>query len=141
MEEVREPAVWVFRGEEYPYTHIAFRDVDTGEQFTTTESDTECFNQVADQYRRRHGIPSTEEIIALRKRHGLSAAKMSLILGFGANQYRLYEEGEVPSESNGKLIRAAMNDEVFRDLFEASEHLMKPTEYGRIRKHLMAELV
>lgn len=34
------------------------------------------------------------EIIDIRKRYGISAAKMSQILGIGVNQYRLYEQGE-----------------------------------------------
>ena len=43
-----------------------------------------------------------------------------MILGFGTNQYRLYEMGEVPSESNGKMIRSAMNPQVFLDLVRST---------------------
>lgn len=96
-----------YRGEKFNCIHLACHDDDSGEEFTTTESDTVWFNQVTNQYRERHGIPFTDEIVALREKYGVSAAKMSLILGFGANQYRLYEDGEVPSESNGKMIRGA----------------------------------
>ena len=124
MRVVYEPETWLFRGEKYPYIHIAFRDDENNEQFTTTESDTVCFRQVTNQYRAKYGIPSTDEIVSLRDRSGLSAAKMSSILGFGINQYRLYETGEVPSESNGKMIRGAMNPRVFLDLVQHSrEHL------------------
>ena len=103
MRVVYEPDVWEMRGEKYPFVHIAFRDDENNEQFTTTESDMICFDQVANQYREKHGIPYTDEIVALRKRYGVSATKMAQILGFGTNQYRLYEMGEVPSESNGKM--------------------------------------
>ena len=57
---------------------------------------------------------------------------MSVILGFGANQYRLYEEGEVPSESNGKMIRSAMNPQVFLDLVKSSRHQLSDREYAKI---------
>ena len=84
MRVVYEPDVWEIRGEKYPYVHIAYRDDESGEQFTTTESDTVGYVQATNQYRERHGIPYTDEIIALRESYGLSAAKMSVILGFGA---------------------------------------------------------
>ena len=132
MRVVYERDTWEMRGERYPYVHIAFRDEDTGEQFTTTESDTICFDQVANQYRERHGIPYTDEIVALRERYGVSATKMALILGFGTNQYRLYEMGEVPSESNGKMIRSAMNPKTFLDLVMNSRNQLSEKDLTRI---------
>ena len=128
------------RGEVYPYMHIAFRDDENGEQFTTTESDTVCFEQVANQYRERHGIPYVDEIVALRERYGVSATKMALILGFGINQYRLYETGEVPSESNGKMIRSAMNPSVFLDLVRSSRNQLTEKEYLKISKRVEEEI-
>ena len=132
MRVIYEDDTWEFRGDKYPYVHIAFRDDETGDQFTTTESDTVCYAQVTNQYRAKYGVPYTDEIIALRERYGLSASKMSVILGFGANQYRLYEMGEVPSESNGKMILGAMNPRVFLDLVRSSRHKLSEKEYTRI---------
>jgi DNA-binding transcriptional regulator YiaG len=132
MRVVYEPDIWEMRGEQFPYVHIAFRDDDNDEQFTTTESDMICFDQVANQYREKHGIPYTDEIVALRERYGVSATKMAQILGFGANQYRLYEMGEVPSESNGKMIRSAMNPKVFLDLVQSSRNLLTEKDLAKI---------
>lgn len=132
MRVVYEPDVWEMRGEKYPFVHIAFRDDENNEQFTTTESDMICFDQVANQYREKHGIPYTDEIVALRKRYGVSATKMAQILGFGTNQYRLYEMGEVPSESNGKMIRSAMNPKVFLDLVQSSRNLLTEKDLAKI---------
>ena len=42
MRIVYEKDTWDFRGEKFPYVHIAFRDDEHNEQFTTTESDTAC---------------------------------------------------------------------------------------------------
>ena len=111
--------------------YISYRD-EHGEEFTTTESDSVWYNQATNQYRAKYGIPYTDEIIALRERYGVSATKMSVILGFGVNQYRLYEMGEVPSESNGKMIRSAMNPRVFLDLVESSRHQLTEREYAKI---------
>lgn len=132
MRVVYTPDSWEFRGEKYDFTYIAYRDDESGEEFTTTESDTIWYNHVTNQYRERHGIPYQDEIIALRERYGVSAAKMALILGFGTNQYRLYEEGEVPSESNGKMIRSAMNPKVFLDLVRSSKNQLTEKEFAKI---------
>ena len=141
MKVVPEPEKMKFRGEEYDCIYVSFHDDADGESCTTTESDSVWFNQVTNQYRERHGIPYQDEIIALRERYGLSAAKMSLILGFGANQYRLYEDGEVPSESNGKMIRSAMNPRTFMDLVRSSCNQLSEREFAKIESRVSEILV
>ena len=140
MRVVYEPETMKYRGEEYECVYISFHDDERDESFTTTESDTVWYNQLTNQYREKHGIPYVDEIVALRKRYGLSAAKMSVILGFGANQYRLYEEGEVPSESNGKMIRSAANPKVFLDLVQGSRHLLSDNEFNKICSRVQANI-
>ena len=135
---VYEPDTVKYRGEDFDCMHITFRDDELGEGYTTTESDGVWWNQVTNQYREKHGIPYQDEIVALRKRYGVSATKMALILGFGTNQYRLYEEGEVPSESNGKMIRSAMNPKVFLDLVRSSRHQLMEKEFSKITAQVEA---
>ncbi len=132
MKRVYEKRTWNFRGEQYEYEHIAWLCEDSGEQFTDDESDTAGFVQVTNQYRAKYGIPYTDEIIAVRKRYGISAAKMSLILGVGINQYRLYEQGEVPSVSNGRMIRSIMNPKVMLEMVESSKNELSVSEYEKI---------
>lgn len=132
MKLVYEPRTWNFRGEEYDYIHTAYKCEDTGEQFTTCESDDAGFQQVTNQYRVKYGIPFTDEIVAIRNRYGVSASKMSAILGIGTNQWRLYESGEVPSVSNGRMIRSIMNPKVFLDLIESTRQLLTNKEYASI---------
>lgn len=132
MRVVYEDDMWEFRGEKYPYVHIAFRDDEHDEQFTTTASDTVCYEQVTNQYRAKYGIPYTDEIVAVRQRYGISAAKMSLILGIGINQYRLYEQGEVPNVSNGRMIRSIMNPKVMLEMVESSKNELSASEYDKI---------
>ncbi len=110
---------------------------DTKEQFTTTESDGVWMNQLHNHYCSKYGIPFTDEIIALRERYGISALKMSLILGFGENQWRRYEQEEIPSLSNGKMIRSIMNPKVFLDLVECSKSVLTEKEYEKITSKVM----
>jgi transcriptional regulator with XRE-family HTH domain len=56
-------------------------------------------------WRERHRMPTTEQLRTVREQLGLSMREMSKLLGFGINQYRLYEEGELPTGSNLLLLR------------------------------------
>lgn len=132
MRVVYEPDTMTFRGEKFDCIYTSYRDDESGESFTTTESDSAWWNQVTNQYRAKYGLPYTDEIIAVRKRYGISAAKMSQILGIGVNQYRLYEQGEVPSVSNGRMIRSVMNPKVMLEMVESSKNEMSKSEYARI---------
>ena len=73
MKRIYEKRTWNFRGEEYEYHHLSWLCEDTGESFTTDESDTAAFVQVTNQYRAKYGIPYTDEIVAVRSRYGISA--------------------------------------------------------------------
>lgn len=129
----QEERTATFRKEEFTYLHTAIIDED-GEMWTTTELDEANLFQVYNQYRFRHGIPFPDEIAGLRKHYGISAAKMSQILGFGINQYRMYEDGEVPSISNARTIIAAREKAVFLTFVDASRADMTEAEYTRILK-------
>lgn len=105
---------------------------DTGEQFTSTEQDTLQFNDLYSQYRVRHGIPFPNEIKNIRTGYGLNYSQISRILGFGVNQYAKYESGEVPSESNGKMIAAIKDRDVLLGLLKSCRSVFHPSEYDRI---------
>lgn len=93
------------------------------ETFTSTESDTISLTQLHNQYREKHNIPFPEEIIALREKYDLSASKMSLVLGLGANGYSNYEHGEIPTPAYGNLMIAAADPGTFLQFLEkAREH-------------------
>lgn len=118
-----------FRKELYPVHVRYYICEDTGERFTTTEQDKLIFNELYSQYRVKHGIPFPEEIKSIRLRYGLKYQQMTKILGFGTNQYAQYEKGQVPSESNGKMLSAAMNRQFMLHLLEDSRTEFSEEEY------------
>ena len=134
MKRVCEKRTWEFRGEKYEYIYTAWQCEDTGELFTTDETDDIGFIQVTNQYRVKYGIPFTDEIVAVREKYGISAAKMSQVLGIGINQWRHYESGEVPNVSNGRMIRSIMNPMTFLEYVHSSKHLLSDNEYHKLIK-------
>lgn len=125
-----------FRKEQFDYVHTGIIDAD-GETWTTTELDEANVNQVWNQYRVKHGIPFPDEIIRLREYYGLSAAKMAEILGFGINQYRYYENGEVPNESNARIIIAIRDKDTFLEFLDVSRDKLGERDYLKVKKKVV----
>lgn len=130
----KEPRVLEYRKDSFEVLYHYYVCVDTDEQFTTTEIDTLNLNQVHNKYREKYGIPFTDEIRNIREKYGLSAAKMSEVLGLGANVYRNYEAGEMPSVATGRLIRLAEAAEEFGKLLEMSRNSLEQNEYDKVKK-------
>ena len=118
---VKENRILSFRKEEFNVVYHSYKCEDSGEFFTTTELDDINLNQLYNQYREKHKLPFPEEIKQIREKYDLSASKMSEVLGFGVNGYRNYESGEVPSNSNAKLIQVAADPKEFKRLIERSD--------------------
>ncbi len=96
---------------------------DTGEQFEDDRFAQLNYDQVQNQYRAKYNLPFKEEIIAIREKYELSAIKMSQVLGFGDNTYRQYEAGEMPGQSNARLIQMATHPLEFQRLTKISNAL------------------
>ena len=121
MELVREKKVMEFRKESFEVLYHVYRCTDTGEEFEDEQLSDLNLDQVYNAYRVKHKFPFPEEIKEIRSRYDIPATTMSQILGFGINQYRLYETGEVPSETNARLIQMAGNPEEFARLVGLSD--------------------
>lgn len=116
----KEERPFSFRKDEFIVVYHYFRCVKSNESFTTTELDDLNLNQLYNQYRCKYKIPFPSEIKQLRKLYGISAAKMSEILGFGPNSFRNYENGEVPNLSNSRLIQLVKDAREFKKLLPLS---------------------
>lgn len=122
-----------FRKESFDVVFHYWRCEESREQFTTGALDEINMNQVYNQYRDLFNIPFPDEMIQIRKKYQLSATKMSAILGFGANSYRQYESGEMPSVSNARLIQMIDDPKKFIDLVELCDALDEKTKEKHIK--------
>jgi putative zinc finger/helix-turn-helix YgiT family protein len=138
MKIVKELRSMTFRKEHFDVLMHFYRCEDTGKQFEDEKLSQLNYNLLINQYRELHNIPFPEEIINIRKKYQLPASKMSEILGLGINNYRQYENGEVPSQSNAKLIRLANDPHEFRKLLNFT-NLTKSDKINQQIDRLLAE--
>jgi len=134
MKLVRERRSMNFRKETFEIVFHYYQCEDSEEQFTTTSLDELNMHQVYNQYRDKFNIPFPDEIIKIREKYGLSATKMSEILGFGVNSYRQYEAGEMPSVANAKLIQMVEEPETFMNMVKLCGTLDNKTKARYIQK-------
>src|SRR5882757_925716 len=135
MELVREKKVLEFRKESFEIIYHYYRCKDTGEEFEDEHMGDLNLNQVYSAYRAKHKLPFVEEIKNIRSQYDLPATAMSEILGFGVNQYRLYETEDIPSETNARLIQMAANPDEFLRLVELSDAV-----HGRQKEKLLKRI-
>lgn len=118
MKLIKENRTMVFRKETFVVIFHAYRCEDTGEQFEDDKLAELNYNQLVNQYREKHAIPFPEQIKKTREKYGVSAKKMAEILGFGVNNYRHYENGEIPNISNANLITLIEDPHEFQKLLD-----------------------
>lgn len=126
-----------YRKEKFDIVFHCCQCEDTGEQFEDEHCSLLNYNQVVNQYRVKHHIPFPEKIKAIREKYGLSAAKMSGILGMGANSWRNYEGGEVPSKAHANLIQLislSKNFTLYLQQFSELDQNEKSTILKRVEK-------
>jgi putative zinc finger/helix-turn-helix YgiT family protein len=125
-----------FRKDVFTVSQFYYKCVDTGEDFTTDELDQTNVNQLYNQYREKYGVPFPDEIRGIREQYGLSATKMSEILGFGVNSYRQYESGDIPTVASGRLIQAAKDPEEFKKFLDDSKAVLTDREYKKFSERV-----
>ena len=127
-----------FRKEKYEVHARYYVCKDTGEKFTSEEQDELLLNELYNQYRVKHGLPFPDEIKAIRERYGLNYTQVTKIVGFGQNQWRHYENGDVPSESNGRTIVALRSKASALALLESCKNEFDASEYEKVRSQILS---
>jgi DNA-binding transcriptional regulator YiaG/uncharacterized phage-associated protein len=121
-----------FRKEEFDIIYHYCVDDEDHYEYTTTEIDELNITQLYNKYRAKYKLPFPDDIKKIRAKYGVSASKMSEILGFGTNIYRNYEHGEIPNESNARLIQLIEDPQEFKKLLNLKKDVLKYEEYEKI---------
>ncbi len=76
-----------------------------GNDLFDLESEEETARMVYQEYRRRRGLLSPEEIRRLRGRYGLSQRQLARLLGWGLVTVQRYEKGALQDAAHDLLLR------------------------------------
>ncbi|MDQ7797799.1 MAG: DUF4065 domain-containing protein [Candidatus Edwardsbacteria bacterium] len=88
--------------------------------------DGQNLEQAYDIYRRKHGLVSPQDIIALREKYGLSQRSLGALLGWGEITIHRYETGMLPDEAHNGLLALLDRPANVMELFERNKSKLKP---------------
>lgn len=100
------------------------------------EVDQKTQHMFFDAYREKHHLVSVTEIIAIRKKIGLTQRDFSRLLGLGEISISRYELGSLPSQSISTLILSSRNIDSLKDVFEKNKNMMSEIGADKVEKYL-----
>ncbi|QPM68153.1 type II TA system antitoxin MqsA family protein [Atribacter laminatus] len=77
------------------------------------ELDSQTQQSIFNQYRQKHGLLTSEEILRIREKYKLSQKAFSRLLGFGEVTIHRYELGSIQEKTHDLLIRQAEDAVLF----------------------------
>jgi putative zinc finger/helix-turn-helix YgiT family protein len=105
-----------YRNEKFDVVEQYYQCNTCNYSFTDNEVDQYNLDLLHNKCREKYQIPFPEQLVNIRETYGLTQTKMSELLGFGPNQYRLYENGEMPSSANAMLLRLLLRPKTFKNI-------------------------
>lgn len=89
---------------------------------------------IADAYRKKTGLLTSDEIISIRTKYGLSASSFAKLIGAGEKTITRYENGRIQDEVFDKLMRLLKRESVFELLLDDCRSRNLIRQYENIGK-------
>ena len=138
VEEVVQARTYEMRGQQLTVDVQLYRCVDTGELFSTGEQDEQFLAALHRRYRERNQVPGAAVLKRRREELGISAREASKLLGFGINQFSLYEAGELPSDSNTLLLQFFCDPQSLQKIVSRRLHILPAKLLAKLNLALRA---
>ncbi len=125
-----------YRNEKFDVVELYYKCNRCNHSFTYNEVDQYNLNLLHNRYREKYNIPSAEQLLFVRLTYGLSQTKMSEVLGFGPNQYRLYESGDMPLGGIATVLSMIIEPEEFKNILVKKKSIFSESEFKKITAKL-----
>lgn len=106
LREERRSQSFVVRGEVVEFEAPVLVCAECGEVVFDPEYDGEVLRTAHDVYRKKHGLLTSGEIAALRRRYGLSQRALARMLGWGEVTIQRYEKGVIQNRAHDEVLRS-----------------------------------
>ena len=126
------------KGEKVDYDHTFFYCCNADEEdceFANGKMTNENLLNARNAYRVKHGLLTSDEIVAIRKKYGLSQVELARLLGWGEATISRYESNAIQDDSYDKILRIIDENPYEALLFlEGNKHRFIRGRYGSIRR-------
>ncbi|MBN2258590.1 MAG: DUF4065 domain-containing protein [Anaerolineaceae bacterium] len=124
------------RGENMPIHLEYYHCNECGNDFEIPRTDYDPLDSVYRDYRSKKGMIQPEELIAFRKKLGLTQMELSKILSIGVATINRYENGALQSEAHDQSIRLCMQPSNLLRILEDKPELLSEFDRNRIIEFL-----
>jgi DNA-binding transcriptional regulator YiaG len=128
VETIKDRVKIKFKEEEFEVDITNYKCVDTGNIFGSPQMIDDVNILVQNLWRKKHKVPTIDELTRLRKKIGLNKKEMSALLNLGINQYRYYEKGEIPKGPALLLLQIATGSDYGLQHIMATQNKILPNK-------------
>ena len=144
IEERKRIATTIIKGEvvdyEENYYFCQYSDEDENE-FTVGRMEDRNLLNARNEYRRCHGLLTSDEIIEIRESYGLSQADFARLLGWGEATISRYESKAIQDDAYDNMLRIVKNDPLKAfELFQKNSDKFNNVKKVEIRERIIANL-
>lgn len=134
VEERKRNACTIIKGEKVEYEEVYFfcENADEDEnEFVTAKMNSGNLLNARNEYRKKAGLLTSDEIVKIREQYGLSQVDLANLLGWGEATISRYESKAIQDEAYDNMLRIIREDAVM-----AYEFLQKNRYRFTISKYL-----
>ena len=129
------------KGESVEYLETYYKCTEENEVFIPAKLMDENLLSARNAYRVAHGLLTSQEIIQLRKKYGLTQKEFALLLGWGEITITRYETKQIQNETHDNVLKAIRNNALeARKLLERNKDSFDASRYFEILKSIDDEV-
>lgn len=144
IEERTRIAKTIIKGEEVNYEEIYYFCANSDEdenEYVTGKMENDNLLNARNAYRKSHGLLTSDEIVVIRERYGLSQVDLAKLLGWGEATISRYESKAIQDDAYDNMLRIIKdNPLVALELLQKNgEQFTGPKKHG-IKQRIIANL-
>jgi putative zinc finger/helix-turn-helix YgiT family protein len=93
---------------------------------------------IFDEYKKRKGLLTSEDILQLRKQYDLSQETLAKLLGFGKKTITRYERGSIQDVPHNLLMNLSKDPDIFYQIWTTQKQSLFPQENKKIESYFLS---
>lgn len=138
---IKRKANYTVKGESIEITEKVRINLDNNQEMIDEKLEDENLEKIYDQYRKKKGLLTPEQIRNIREKYGLSQRAFSRILGWGEITIHRYESGALQDRSHNDSLVLLQNPTNMKKLLEKNKDRINHKDYLKIKKNIQNMMI
>ena len=144
IEERRRSTTLIIKGEQVDYEEIYYyccNSKDGENEFETSKLSSANLLNARNSYRKKKGYLTSDEIVGIREKYGLSQVELAKLLGWGEATISRYESKAIQDEAYDNMLRIIRDDSLMAlEYLEKNKEKFSSLKRLEIKDNIMKEL-